>query len=127
MKIKVWVIRFLMGFSLLTSMACGGTPKPGECGGELVTSCELPADRGAHTCYDVVSIDAAHAADANRTCVGPYSNGTVIPACCNHSGAIARCVFRPSAGGTSTEWFLSGSVADAEGVCQSKSGTFTAL
>jgi hypothetical protein len=53
-------------------------------------------------------------------------SGTLLNACCNPKG-IARCIFTPAAGGTSTEWFLSGSVAAAQSACAGKNGNFTAL
>jgi hypothetical protein len=112
-------LRLLMCLPIVAAIGCGSA---------ATSSCDLPSDNGVHTCYDVVVADAAAVQREKTSCAGPASNGTVLPACCNHNGAIARCVFTPSVGGaTSTEWFLSGSVATAQSSCSSKSGAFTAL
>lgn len=106
----------------------GGTSGAPDCGGGLETSCDVPSDNGAHTCSDYVAISAAGVQQANTWCTNPsYVGGTVLPGCCNHDGAIARCVFSPTEGGTSTEWFLSGTVAAAQSACDNESGAFTAL
>jgi hypothetical protein len=109
-------------------MGCGGASNDTQsCGGMLESSCDLPNDNGAHTCYDVVVGDAAALQQAKTSCSSQTTGGTVLGACCSHAGAIARCVFMPTSGGMSTEWFLSGTVAAAQSSCTSKNGTFTAL
>jgi hypothetical protein len=105
----------------------GGTRAASDCTGSFHTSCDVPNDNGAHTCSDFAAISTAGVEQANTWCTNPtYVGGTVLP-CCNHAGAVARCVFSPTEGGTSTEWFLSGSVAAAQSACAGKSGAFTAL
>lgn len=103
----------------------GGDAGASDCGGSLETSCDVPSDNGAHTCYDVVAVDDAGLARAKTTCAGSATSGSVLGGCCGHDAAVARCVFLPTEGGTSTEWFLSGSVAGAQSACASKGGTFT--
>jgi hypothetical protein len=118
--------RLLMCLSLATAIGCGSAANDtSSCGGSFETSCDLPNDNGAHTCYDVVEGDAAAVQQAKTTCSSAPSNGTVLSACCNHDGAVARCVFTPTSGGQSTEWFLSGTVAAAQSACAGKNGTFT--
>jgi hypothetical protein len=120
--------RFLMCLPIVAAIGCGSDPgATPDCTGPFESSCDLPNDNGLHTCYDVVVADAAGVRETKTTCAGPPSGGTVLPACCKRDGAIARCVFMPTHGGVSTEWFFSGSVATAQASCDSKSGTFTAL
>ena len=120
--------RLLLCMALATMMGCGGgSNDTSNCGGTFETSCDLPSDNGAHTCYDVVENDPAGVQQTKTTCSSAPNNGTVLSACCNHDGAVARCVFTPTSGGQSTEWFLSGTVAAAQDSCTNKSGTFTAL
>ncbi len=118
--------RWLMCMSLLTTIGCGSTTSStADCGAPFETSCDVPSDNGVHTCYDVVVADAAALQRAMSTCAGQATNGTVLSACCNHANAVARCVFTPTSGGTSTEWFLSGTLTTAQSACAGKGGAFT--
>jgi hypothetical protein len=122
------MMRLFVFVSLLAALGCGGSSSSSsDCGGAFAASCDVPSDNGVHTCYDVVAVDAAGAQQAKMTCAGQTTNGTVLPACCTHDGAVARCVFTPTVGGMSTEWFLAGTVSTAQAACASKNGTFTAL
>jgi hypothetical protein len=109
-------------------LGCGSaTNGTDACGGSLASSCDVPNDNGVHTCYDVVSTDGTALQQQKTNCASAATGGTVLPGCCSHAGAIARCVFVPTVGGTSTEWFLSGPVANAQSACSGKNGAFTAL
>jgi len=121
--------RLLLCGTLFAALGCGSaTSGTNNCAGSLEESCDVPNDSGGgHTCYDVVTVDAAHLQQAKMTCTFAGAGGTVLSGCCSQTGAIARCVFQPSVGGTSTEWFLSGTVANAQSVCSGKNGAFTAL
>jgi hypothetical protein len=122
------MMRLLISVSFIAALGCGGSSSSSsDCGGAFETSCDVPSDNGVHTCYDVVAGDAAGVQQAKMTCAGQATNGTVVSGCCTHDGAVARCVFTPTVGGMSTEWFLSGTVTAAQSACTSKNGTFTAL
>jgi hypothetical protein len=116
-----------MCLPLLAAIGCGGgSSGTASCGGEFEVSCDVPNDNGVHTCYDVTALDGPGLQQAKMTCTGPGTNGSVLPACCNHDTAIARCLFS-TASGSSTEWFLSGGVGQAQSACQGKTGVFTSL
>jgi hypothetical protein len=119
--------RLLICVSLLAPIACGGSSGGASDCGTFEASCDVPSDNGVHTCYDVVVADAAAVQQAKTTCASQATSGSVLAGCCNHDVAVARCIFSPTQGGTSTEWFLSGTVASAQSACASKNGAFTAF
>ena len=121
-------LQIAIALSLVAAIGCGGDSSNGiSCGGTVETSCDVSNDNGLHTCYDYVAPDAASLQTAKSDCTSARANGTVLPACCDHSGAIARCVYTPTIGGTDTVWFLSGTVAAAQSACSSQNGAFAAL
>ncbi len=116
----------VLGF-FLAVVGCGNGTGSSQCASNIETSCDVPNDNGAHTCYDVTGLNGDGGVQASNVVCTGTAHGTVLTSCCNHAGAIARCVFMATNGATSTEWFLSGSVSDAQSACSGKQGTFTTL